>query len=151
MYKSILIPTDGSDASNVALQHGLELAKELGASVTLLFAVENPFTSTWGGFAPSDAGTVGGIMDDLRGLGQRTLDAALETAKNAGVNATPLVVTDARVGDAILEAAKTHDLIVMGTHGRGGLERVLLGSTTEFVVRNAKKPTLVIHPTQASA
>jgi nucleotide-binding universal stress UspA family protein len=150
MYKNILIPTDGSEISNVALRHGLELAKGLGASVTILFAVENPFTSTWGGFAPTDAGTVGGIMDDLRGLGQRTLDASLETAKNAGVNATPLLVTDLRVGDAILEAAKSHDLIVMGTHGRGGLERVLLGSTTEFVVRHAKKPTLVVHPGQAT-
>jgi nucleotide-binding universal stress UspA family protein len=150
MYKSILIPTDGSDASSLALKHGLELAKQLGAAVTILFAVENPFTSTWGGFAPTDAGTVGGIMDDLRGLGQRTLDAALETARSAEVNATPLLVTDLRVGDAILEAAKNHDLIVMGTHGRGGLERVLLGSTTEFVVRNAKKPTLVVHPGQVS-
>jgi nucleotide-binding universal stress UspA family protein len=151
MYKSVLIPTDGSDTSNVALRQGLELAKALGASVSLLFAVENPFTSTWGGFAPSDAGTVGGIVDDLTALGQRTLDAALETARGAGVDAQPLLVKNMRVGEAILEAAKSHDLVVMGTHGHSGLERVLLGSTTEYIVKNSRKPVLVVHPGQSEA
>ena len=146
MYKNMLIPTDGSDASQIALQQGLDLAKQLNASVTVMFAIENPFLSTWGGFAPSDAGTVGGIMDDLRALGHRTLDAALETARVAGVTATKLLTEDLRVTDAILEVSKSHDLIVMGTHGRGGLERVLLGSVTEFVIRHAGTPTLVVHP-----
>jgi nucleotide-binding universal stress UspA family protein len=146
VYKSILIPTDGSEASQIALQHGLELAKGLGASVTVFFAIENPFLSTWGGFAPSDAGTVGGIMDELRALGHRTLDAALETAQAAGVTAQKALSEDMRVTDAILEAAKGHDLIVMATHGRGGLERVLLGSVTEHVIRHARTPTLVVHP-----
>jgi nucleotide-binding universal stress UspA family protein len=149
MYKNILIPTDGSDASQIALNHGLELAKSVGATVTVLFAIENPFTSTWGGFAPSDAGTVGGIMDDLRALGGRTLDAALETAKGSGVTVKQMLVEDLRVRDAILEAAKTHDLIVMGTHGRSGLDRVLLGSVTEYVIRHAETPTLVVHPRSA--
>jgi nucleotide-binding universal stress UspA family protein len=149
MYKNILIPTDGSDASQIALNHGLELAKSIGATVTVLFAIENPFTSTWGGFAPSDAGTVGGIMDDLRALGQRTLDTALESAKGSGVTVQPLITEDLRVRDAILEAAKTHDLIVMGTHGRSGLDRVLLGSVTEYVIRHAETPTLVVHPRSA--
>ena len=144
MYKNILIPTDGSDTSQIALQHGLELAKQLGASVTVLFSIENPFLSTWGGFAPSDAGTVGGIMDDLRALGHRTLDAALETARVADVVAVIRLTEDMRVTDAILESAKTHDLIVMGTHGRGGLERALLGSVTEYVIRHAGTPTLVV-------
>ena len=144
MYKNILIPTDGSDASQVALEHGLGLAKSLGASVTILFAIENPFISTWGGFAPTDAGTVSGIMTDLRGLGQRTLDAALETARGLGVTATPQLVEDLRVPEAILETAKTHDLIVMATHGRGGLERVLLGSVTDNVVRHSQTPVLVV-------
>ena len=144
MYKNILIPTDGSDASRTALQQGLELAKQLGSSVTILFAIENPFLSTWGGFAPSDAGTVGGIMDDLRALGHRTLDAALETARVAGVTAVKLLTEDMRVTEAIITASKTHDLIVMGTHGRGGLERALLGSVTEFVIRHAGRPTLVV-------
>ena len=146
MYKNILIPTDGSDASQLALKHGLELAKQLGSSVTILFAVENPFISTWGGFSPSDAGTIGGIMDDLRALGNRTLEAALESARAAGVTASPLLIDDARVTDAIVSASQTHDLIVMATHGRGGLERVLLGSVTEFVIRHARVPTLVVHP-----
>lgn len=146
MYKNILIPTDGSETSQTALQQGLELAKQLGASVTVLFAIENPFLSTWGGFAPTDAGTVGGIMDDLRALGHRTLDAALEVAQTAGVTAQKLLTEDLRVTEAILEAGKTHDLIVMGTHGRGGLERVLLGSVTEFIIRHAGTPTLVVHP-----
>ena len=146
MYKNILIPTDGSDASQIALQQGLALAEQLGASVTVLFAIENPFLSTWGGFAPSDAGTVGGIMDDLQALGHRTLDAALEMARVAGVTATKLLTEDLRVTDAIVSTSKTHDLIVMGSHGRGGLERVLLGSVTEFVIRHAGTPTLVVHP-----
>jgi nucleotide-binding universal stress UspA family protein len=149
MYKNILIPTDGSDASQIALNHGLELAKSIGAMVTVLFAIENPFTSTWGGFAPSDAGTVGGIMDDLRALGQRTLDTAIESAKSSGVTVNQMLVEDIRVRDAILEAAKTHDLIVMGTHGRSGLDRVLLGSVTEYVIRHAETPTLVVHPRSA--
>ncbi len=151
MYKSILIPTDGSDASQIALQHGLELAKALGASVTILFAIENPFMTTWGGLLPEDAGSVDNIMVDLRGLGQRTMNAALETARGAGITATPQISEGVRVPEAILEVGKQHDLIVMGTHGRGGLDRVLVGSVTENVVRHSQTPTLVVHPKNAKS
>ncbi len=146
MYQRILIPTDGSPASDDAIQHGLALAKLAGAQVTFLFAIENPFTTTWSEVGFEDVASIERVSTELRALANRALEAAKKRASAEGVQSDGIIAEDARPADAILEVAKTHDLVVMGTHGRGGLERVLIGSVTERVVRGTQTPVLVIHP-----
>ena len=146
MYQRILIPTDGSPASDDAIQHGLALAKLAGAHVTFLFAIENPFTTTWSEVGFEDVASIERVSGELRALANRALEAAKKLASAESVPSDGIIAEDTRPADAILEAAKTHDLVVMGTHGRGGLERVLIGSVTERVVRGTQTPVLVIHP-----
>jgi nucleotide-binding universal stress UspA family protein len=146
MYQHILMPTDGSSASEDAIKHGLALAKLSNAKVTFLFALENPFITTWAEVGFEDPASIDRISKDLRVLGSRALESAEKLAQAEGVQSERLLVENARPAEAILTAAKTHDLIVIGTHGRGGLERMLLGSVAERVVRGARTPVLVIHP-----
>ncbi len=146
MYKRILMPTDGSPASEAAIQHGLDLAKLLGSQVTFLFALENPYITTFPEIGFEDISNLEKLSVDLRALGDRALENATKLAQAAGVESEQTLVENNRPADAILTAAQTHDLVVIGTHGRGGLERVLIGSVAERVVRGSKTPVLVIHP-----
>ncbi len=146
MYQRILMPTDGSPASEAAISHGLSLAKLVGAQVTFLFALENPYVTTFPEIGFEDVSNLEKLSVDLRVLGDRALENAAKLAQAQGVQFEQTLVENNRPADAILDAAKTHDLIVIGTHGRGGLERVLIGSVAERVVRGAKTPVLVIHP-----
>jgi nucleotide-binding universal stress UspA family protein len=146
MYQRILMPTDGSSASQDAIQHGLALAKLANARVTFLFALENPYTTTWAEVGFQDTASIDRLSSDLRALGNKALEEALKLAQAQGIQSETLLIENARPADAILSAAKTHDLVVIGTHGRGGLERMLLGSVAERVVRGARTPVLVIHP-----
>lgn len=146
MYQRILMPTDGSPASEDAIQQGLALAKLAGAKVTFLFALENPFTTTWAEVGFEDASSIDKLLTELRALGNRALESAARLARDEGVQSEGVVIENNRPSNAILEAAKTHDLVVIGTHGRGGLERMLIGSVAERVVRGTQTPVLVVHP-----
>lgn len=136
MYDDILIPTDGSDGALQAFEHALELAETYDSTVHLLYVVE-PLHS-------ADIGTEQ-VLDAMRAEGERSLEELAERADSNGVEA----VTVVRVGSPhreILEYADEEgmDLIVMGTHGRTGLNRYLLGSVTEKVVRISETPVLTI-------
>lgn len=137
MYDRILLPTDGSDAGNPAVEEAIGLAEETGAALHVLFVVENiPY-------APE-------MMDDtvetqLYSIGEEAIEGIRERATQAGID----VETEIQQGvphESILEYAETEscDLIVMGTHGRSGLDRYLLGSVTERVVRAADCPVLTV-------
>ena len=141
MYQNILIPLDGSDCSEKAAQQGLELAARLGGSVTFLYVVEDPLY-----YARNAVSTYGTIYEDLREIGREVLDSARKRAELAGVAAETVLVDTpmAHPVDAILEAEAEHDLTVMGTHGRRGFNRLLLGSVAEGVLRRSRKPQLVI-------
>lgn len=146
MYRHILMPTDGSPASEDAIRHGLALAKLTGARVRFLFVLENPFATTWAEVGFEDTASIEKISGELRALGDRALQSAAKLAQSEGVQSEGTIVEKARPASAIIEAAKTHDLVVIGTNGRGGLERMLLGSVAERVVRGTQTPVLVIHP-----
>jgi nucleotide-binding universal stress UspA family protein len=141
MYDRILLPTDGSDAGNRAVDQALGLAAETGATVHLLFVLEDiPY-------APE-------MMDDtveaqLREIGEAAIEEIRGSADEAGVEVVE-ALRDGAPHSAILEyAADTGaDLIVMGTHGRSGLDRYLLGSVTERVVRTADVPVLTVRMTE---
>ncbi len=141
MYKKILMPTDGSACSQKAITEGLEVAKSMGASVTFLYAVENISSTLW--ISPESVPYGLELIEDLKRVGSEALSKARELAQAAGVEAETKLV-EAKPVEAILAEAKNHDLIVMGTHGRSGLDRFMLGSVTEAVLHRSDKPVLVL-------
>ncbi len=141
MYKKILMPTDGSACSQKAITEGLEVARSMGASVTFLYAVENISSTLW--ISPESVPYGLELIEDLKRVGSEALSKASDLAQAAGVEAETKLV-EARPVEAILAEAKNHDLIVMGTHGRSGLDRFMLGSVTEAVLHRSDKPVLVL-------
>jgi len=140
MFKKILVPVDGSNTSDVALQQALTLAKEQHAAVHLVNVYD-----------PLIRGGEEGQVDftsAMRAEGEAIIGRALKAAVDAGIEATTAVVNseNRRIAVMIVEkaAAWSADLIVMGTHGRRGFEHLLLGSVAEGVVRRALVPVLLV-------
>ncbi|KPK19375.1 MAG: hypothetical protein AMJ67_05715 [Betaproteobacteria bacterium SG8_41] len=140
MYKQILIAVDGSETSRLALDDALQLAREQGAKVLLLHVYEPIISSSTHGVVD--------LTEAIRSEGEKIAAAALEEARKAGVEARNRVVDAAgrRVASVIVEEANAADadLIVLGTHGRRGLEHLVLGSVAEGVARRAAVPVLLI-------
>jgi nucleotide-binding universal stress UspA family protein len=142
--KTILVPTDFSECSDAAVKYGSALATTFGATLHLLNVVQDPYTMPYGadGFvAPGQD-----MLGEWRAEAKRRLEAEVP----AGVDSRAVIAT--RVGSACPEivryAVDRHiDLIVLGTHGRGAIGHVLLGSVAERVVRTAPCPVLTVrHP-----
>ena len=142
-YRRILAAVDGSKASNKGLREALRLAKREGAQLFLLNVV-NDFPAFAGleGPPPID------LVPLLREGGKRILARAQATACKAGVKAAPLLreIVGGPSADAIVREARKQraDLIVLGTHGRRGVRRLVLGSDAEQVVRTASVPVLLV-------
>ncbi len=137
VYDEILFPTDGSDGADVALDHAIELAETHDAGIHVLFVVD----TTYLGSGAAESTTVESLWD-------RGEDVVEETADRVAGRDIE-VTTEIRDGDpynAIIDYADTEriDMIVMGTHGRRGLDRYLLGSVAEKVVRTAEAPVLTV-------
>lgn len=145
MYKRILIPTDGSETAQHAVDHGLALAKHHGSEVTLLHVVENPLTSGYS--APQTLPYAAELYQDLLEAGKQLLDEALSKAEAMNLTAVELLVENNDPVAAIVETAKDHDLVVMGTHGRSGFNRWMFGSVAEGALRRSDKPFLVLRGT----
>ena len=141
MYKRILMPTDGSDCSDMAIKHGLSLAKALGAEVIFLYALEDPFTTV---YAAEFATYQPQLYEELRASAQATLDKAEAFANELGVRATTVLSEHKHPVQAIHEAEAKADLVVMGTHGRRGFNRVMFGSVAEGALRQSSKPYLMV-------
>ncbi|HEY9235941.1 MULTISPECIES: universal stress protein [Phenylobacterium] len=145
MYKHILISTDGSDVAQKGVDQGLDLAKAIGARVTLITVTE-PFpiyASAAGGWVPAEMANYDEIQKEHA---QRILGRVKEAADKLGVTNETLHVPNTPPAEAIIEAAKSRgcDLITMGSHGRRGLGRLLLGSQTSEVLSHAPVPVLVV-------
>jgi nucleotide-binding universal stress UspA family protein len=140
-YQRILVPVDGSNTSNKALTAALQLAREGGGSVRLLHVLDELVYVT--GFEAS-----GELINVARDGAQRVLADAMEIAKAAGVKADSKLVDDIglRLGETVAKEAADWqaDLVVVGTHGRRGMGRVLLGSGAEQVIRLSPVPVLSI-------
>jgi len=140
MYKHILIATDGSELAGKAVAAGLDLAKRLAAKVTVVTAIE-----PWLSIASSDTAAAfmqyqkAAELDAVRILGQVSA-----TAQELGVQCDTITVTET-AAEAIIETAnnKQCDLIVMSSHGRRGLARVLLGSQATRVLTLSSVPVLI--------
>lgn len=142
-YGTVLLPTDGSEGAEIAVGWGVTLADLFDATLHTVYSVD---TSRF----PSDDG-MDGIHDALERVGRYALETVRESARAAGVS----VVGNLGNGPAarmILSYADEYDvdLIVMGTHGRAGIDRYLIGSVTEEVVRNADVPVWCVPLTDPS-
>ena len=142
MYDRILMPTDGSGCARNATRKGLELARRLGASVTFLHVLENPLVAGYA--APEALPYSAQLYQDLKKAAGEILDEALALAEQAGVEAHAKMIENRRPADAIHDAEADHDLVVMGTHGRRGVDRWMFGSVAEGALRRSRKPFLVI-------
>lgn len=147
MYKKILIATDGSELAGRALEHGLQLAKLVGAEVTILTVTE-PAAVVGAGYA-SIAGTMIDPMPELiqaqEDAAKQVLSVAQTAAQTAGVSVKTRLIDNSFPAEGIVAAAEeiSADLIVMGSHGRRGIGRLLLGSQTSNVLAHSKVPVLV--------
>jgi len=136
-FKRILIPTDGSENTKAAITQGLELARVLGSEVTALYVVDQASFVNF----PMDA-TVVSIYSLLEKEGKDAVDYVVSEGQKLGVNVTPKVV-EGSPAKKIVDEAENYDLVVMGTLGRTGISKLLLGSVAERVVRFAPCPVLV--------
>ena len=143
MFDRILLPTDGSDPVRPAVDMALDLARTHDATLHVLFIVDQPVTvsGTAEGFSGLD-----NLLDALEEEGRRALDAIETRAGDTDIE-TVTAVRRGNPHDDILTYADEQDidLIVMGTHGRTGVKRALLGSVTEDVVRHSEIPVLTVH------
>lgn len=146
MFKNILIPTDGSDGSRKAMVQGVELAKVVGAKVTGFFAAPPATPIIYRHHLPVGLAQPAEHQQMIERTAAEYLGFIERTAKDAGVPFEGLHRTDDYPAHAILEIAdkKGCDLIVMATHGHGGLRGVIIGSVTQKVINQARIPVLTL-------
>ena len=144
MYKNILIATDGSSLSARAVEHGTNLAKAVGATVLLLTVCERFHVFALEADQPGK--TPASFRDHMQKHAERTLAEASEIARKIGVDATTLHMEDDAPYQAIIRTAEGQrcDVIVMASHGRGGVSALFLGSETMKVLSHSKIPVLVV-------
>ena len=147
MYRNILIATDGSDLAGKAVDHGVKLAKETGASVIFVTVTENwPAVAMGPEFLQGVSAPIEDYEEMAANSAQKVLAAARTVAEGAGIECETLHVSDRAPAEGIIETAneKGCDLIVMASHGRRGLNRLVLGSQTTEVLAYSKLPVLVL-------
>jgi len=144
LYRRILVPVDGSSTSNAGLKEALKLAKNQRARLYVLHVIDEMIVFN----TPEGGINIGHIIDELKRGGKRLLQKTQKLASAQGVKPESELRETAgeRVADVIVKRAKRWhvDLIVMGTHGRRGVKRMLMGSDAELVVRNAAVPVLLV-------
>ena len=145
MYKHILISTDGSEVAQKGVDHGLSLAKSLGAKVSIVMVTERfpvyagpewiPGPTEMADYDARQKAAATTILSDVKAAADRL-----------GVDAETVHVPDAQPAEAIIATANKRDcdLIVMASHGRRGLRRLLLGSQTSEVLVSSPVPVLVV-------
>ncbi|QLG61708.1 universal stress protein [Halorarum salinum] len=138
MYDRILVPTDGSPAADAAVEHAITIAERFGATLHALYVIDAT------AYSSLEAGSQM-VAEALEEEGDAAVDRIAEAAAAADIPVVESVVSGTAYR-SILEYADEHDidLVVMGTHGRRGIDRYLLGSVTERVVRTADQPVLTV-------
>lgn len=145
MYKHILIATDGSSLSTRGVEQGTGLAKALDAAVSVVTVSERFHVFSLD--AEQLEETEATYKQHVREQSQKILEDALRISEASGLSATPIVIEDDEPYRAIIRTAEGRgcDLIVMASHGRGGVSALLLGSETMKVLTHSKIPVLVVH------
>ena len=146
MYQRILVATDGSALSKKAVRSAIDLAAAIDADLVALYvAPRYPVSYFEGGMAVSmqEIARTEKLWADK---GQAVVDAVQQSAKAEDVKAKAIVTKSDLVAESIMAAARKHkcDLVVMASHGRKGIKRVLLGSETQHVLTHSTVPVLVL-------
>ena len=145
MYQRILVPVDGSGPSDLALKSAIAQALAFGARIRLVHVVEELAFATgydqYGGYSAE-------LIKVMRDTGAEILNKAMATVRERGVEVDNMLYDQfgERLGETVAKAARlwNADLIVVGTHGRRGMGRLLMGSGAEQVIRLAPVPVLVV-------
>jgi nucleotide-binding universal stress UspA family protein len=146
MYERILVATDGSSLSKKAVSTAISLAALSGAELVALKVVPRYPQSYFEGGIALQPEEVKRVEQQWTDQGQAVVDAVKKTALAKGFATMAITVRSDVVSDAVLAAVKKHqcDLIVMASHGRKGIKRLLLGSETQHVLTYATVPVLVL-------
>jgi len=144
MYQSILVPIDGSEPSHNGLRHAINIARETQATLHLVHVIDSfPLM-----FELSSQGSFESMNQSLRHWAEGMLETGRRQAAEQGVKAEVILreLTSGRVADVIIDVAReaSCDLIVLGTHGRRGIRRMMLGSDAEAVARTSTVPVLLV-------
>jgi nucleotide-binding universal stress UspA family protein len=140
--QQILVPVDFTETSDRALEHAIEFAKKFNAAITLMHAYQIPVYA----FPDGAYITAADVAAQISTAAQGRLDAMIESRKLAGVPIVGVLRDGVAWEEINAVATEIHaDLIIIGTHGRRGLMRALLGSVAENVIRTTTLPVLVIH------
>lgn len=142
VLKNILVATDFGEPSAVALAYGRDLARSYGAALHVLHVVEDVMMR----YSPEVGFAVPDLQRDLEKAARRDLEAIITDDDRNTLKVVPVVQTSFNVANGVVEYAKAHaiDLIIVGTHGRGAVKQLLLGSAAERVVRTAPCPVLAV-------
>ena len=146
MYQRILVATDGSALSKKAVKHAINLAASTDASLVALKVVPRYPVSFFDGSATLSVETVSEAEKKWVTDAESQLDAVVKEAQSAGVKAKTAVVKSDLIAESIISAARKHkaDLVVMASHGRKGLKRILLGSEALAVLTHSEVPVLIL-------
>lgn len=146
--RSILLPTDFSDCGNYALRYATSLARTFDATIICIHVIE-PMVPTVGYSGMTEPLPIADITDQLEDSAERELPKLAAYKECEGLQVEE-VIAHGEAASEIVRAAKDRnvDLIVVSSHGRTGLGRILFGSTAEAVVRHASCPVLVVKPSQ---
>jgi len=150
-YDDVLVPTDGSDAAEAAVEHGLAVADAVDATVHTVYVVDvnalvGGADTTLGGTGPGTGDDASGdLLEPLFESGEAATARVAARARAAGL-AVETEVIEGSPGSSLVDYVEETavDFVAMGTHGHTGLDRVLLGSTTERVMRNVSVPVLSV-------
>lgn len=143
MFKHILVPVDGSETAQKAVEKAAGLAQAFGSAATVIYVIDPyPFTGLGSDFAYGQAEYLSAATAEA----EQAIQAAKKTLALAGIVPQTRVVEEHAAWRGILEAAKTAgaDLIVMGSHGRHGLEKIVLGSVAQRVLSHSHLPVFVV-------
>ena len=143
MFKHILVPVDGSETSLQAVAKAAELAKAFNSEVTAVYVLDPyPFTGVGADFAYGQAQYLSAATAEAN----KALEDVTERMKDTGVTVKTLVGEGHAIHEGIVRVGENvgADLIVMGSHGRRGLEKLVLGSVAQRVLQTAKVPVLVV-------
>jgi nucleotide-binding universal stress UspA family protein len=146
MYRKILVATDGSTLSKKAVRSAIDLAGAVGAELVALYVVPRYPVSYFEGGVTVSTAEIARTEKQWADKGQAVVDAVRDAAEAAGVKAKAAVARSDLVAESILATAKKNkcDLVVMASHGRKGLKRILLGSETQHVLTHSTVPVLVL-------
>ena len=146
MYKKIMVATDGTKLSRTAVEAASKLAVELSATLTIVRVVPSYPKAFFDGSSILSIKEMDDFEKKLSEQAQASLDQLLKTTVDKHLSVNTVVTRSSNVSDALLKVAKKSkaELIVMASHGRGGIKRVLLGSETLQVLTHSEIPVLVI-------